>query len=321
VCDIGQGDVLLTVLPIEHNLPLACPGLQGFLLSGGSVVLSTSTRARDVFALVERHRVTHIHVVPALLIRWLDDLSATDFNLSSLRVIQSGGQRLQPEVRSRAERLLPRCFIQENFGMAEGLLMFVRADDPAVVRRETCGRPMSPDDEALLVDEDDKEVAPGEVGELLVRGPYTLRGYYKAREHNRSAFTEDGFYRSGDLMRLHPSGNYVVEGRRKDLINRGGEKISAEEIENLILSHPSVLNVACVPYPDPVLGERMCACLVLKADAALDLGQLVAFLVRFGIAKFKLPERIEVLESLPLSDFGKVSKKALTAQLAGGTQG
>ena len=92
---------------------------------------------------------------------------------------------------------------------------------------------------------------------MTVRGPYTLRGYYGVPEYNARQFTSDGFYRSGDLMRMHPSGNYVVEGRKKDLINRGGEKISAEEVENLILMHPSVQNVACVPMPDPNMGEKM----------------------------------------------------------------
>jgi len=319
VCEIGEGDVLLDVLPIEHNLPLGCPGLQGFLLSGGTVVLGTSTRPREVFELIQRHRVTHIHLVPALLIRWIDDPAIGEYDLSSLRVIQSGGQRLQPEVRARAERVLPGAFIQENFGMAEGLIMFVRSTDPPDVRRETCGRPASPDDEVYLVDEEGNVVPDGEPGELIVRGPYTLRGYFRSPEHNARAFTPDGFYRSGDLLRKLPSGNYVVEGRVKDLINRGGEKISAEEVENLILSHPAVLNVACVPYPDPVLGERMCACLVLREGHDLGLDQLVRYLRGFEIATFKLPERVAYFDSLPLSGFGKVSKKELAAQLAEGS--
>ncbi len=146
VTDIRQGDVLLLVLPIEHNLPLACPGLQGFLLKGATAVLSTSVRPDHVFRLVEAHRVTHIHVVPALLIRWINDPSLERYDLSSIRIIQSGGQRLQPETRHRAEALLPGLFIQENFGMAEGLIMFVRSDDPDDVRRETCGRPICPDE-------------------------------------------------------------------------------------------------------------------------------------------------------------------------------
>jgi len=167
-----------------------------------------------------------------------------------------------------------------------------------------------------LVDEEGREVPAGEVGELTCRGPYTLRGYFGVPEYNARQFTPDGFYRSGDLMRLHPSGNYVVEGRKKDLINRGGEKISAEEIENLILSHPSVQNIACVAMPDPLLGERMCACAILKRGCSLTLAELVAFLKEKEIAKFKLPERLEVLEEFPVSTFGKVSKKQLVEMVA-----
>ena len=211
---------------------------------------------------------------------------------------------MQPEVRIRTKQLLPSATVQENFGMSEGMLFFVRLDDPEDVRLETCGRPLSPDDEG-------KEVPPGEVGELTCRGPYTLRGYFGVPEYNARQFTHDGFYRSGDLMRLHPSGNYVVEGRKKDLINRGGEKISAEEIENLILSHPAVQNIACVAIPDPDLGEKTCACVILRPGRSLALEELTRFLSEKEIAKFKLPERLEILSEFPLSTFGKVSKKAL----------
>jgi len=316
VTGVDPDQVLLNVLPLAHNLPLACPGLQGYLLRGGKVVLANTTRSEDIFSLIERHRVTHMPVVPALLIRLINDPVIKKFDLSSLRVVQSGGQRLQPEVRRRTKELIPSVTVQENFGMAEGMLMFVRLDDPEDVRMETVGRPISPDDEVRLVDNDDREVAPGEVGEFLARGPYTLRGYYGVPEYNARAFTTDGFYRSGDLMRRHPSGNYMVEGRKKDLINRGGEKISAEEIENLILAHPAVQNVACVPTPDPILGERMCACVILRQSETLTLQQLVAFLMKEEIAKHKLPERLEILDDFPLSPFGKVSKKDLTEKIA-----
>jgi 2,3-dihydroxybenzoate-AMP ligase len=316
VTGVGPEETLLVVLPLAHNLPLACPGIQGYFLHGAKVVLSNSTRSEDIFSLIERHRVTHIAVVPALLIRLINDPAIDKFDLSSLRVIQSGGQRLQPEVRRRTKELIPTVIVQENFGMAEGMLMFVRFDDPDEVRMETVGRPVSPDDEVRLVDDDDNEVAPGQVGEFLARGPYTLRGYFGVPEYNARAFTTDGFYRSGDLMRLHPSGNYMVEGRKKDLINRGGEKISAEEIENLILTHPAVQNVACVPMPDPVLGERMCAYVIVRAGKTLTLPELVTFLMNEEIAKQKLPERLELVEDFPLSPFGKVSKKDLTEKIA-----
>ncbi|TMH39405.1 MAG: (2,3-dihydroxybenzoyl)adenylate synthase [Betaproteobacteria bacterium] len=311
VCGVTGDSVLLLALPIAHNLPLACPGLQGYFYNGGKVVLSTSTRPGDLFRLIEEHGITHLKVVPALLIRLINDPDIVKYDLSSLRVIQSGGQRMQPEVRIRTKRLIPSATVQENFGMSEGMLFFVRLDDPEDVRLETCGRPLSPDDEVRLVDDEGKEVPPGEVGELTCRGPYTLRGYLGVPEYNARQFTPDGFYRSGDLMRLHPSGNYVVEGRKKDLINRGGEKISAEEIENLILSHPAVQNIACVAMPDPDLGEKTCACVILRPGRSLALEELTRFLSEKEIAKFKLPERLEILLEFPLSTFGKVSKKAL----------
>ncbi len=311
VCGVNGDSVLLLALPIAHNLPLACPGIQGFMFNGAKVVLSPTTRPEEMFKLIARHRVTHIKVVPALLIRLINDPAIGQYDLSSVKVIQSGGQRMQPEVRLRTRELIPGVFVQENFGMSEGVLMFVRDTDPEDVRLETCGRPICADDEIRLVDDEGREVAQGEVGELTCRGPYTLRGYFGVPEYNARQFTPDGFYRSGDLMRQHPSGNYVVEGRKKDLINRGGEKISAEEVENLILMHPAVQNVACVPMPDENLGERMCAWVILHAGQTLVLKELVSFLMDKEIAKFKLPERLETIGEFPVSTFGKVSKKAL----------
>ncbi|HKQ27343.1 MAG TPA: AMP-binding protein [Burkholderiales bacterium] len=311
VCGVTGDSVLLLALPIAHNLPLACPGIQGYFFQGAKVVLSPTTRPEQLFSLIQEHRVTHIKVVPALLIRLINDPSIGHYDLSSLKIIQSGGQRMQPEVRLKTHELIPSAFVQENFGMSEGMLFFVRLDDPQDVKLETCGRPICDDDEVKLVDDEGREVPDGEVGELTCRGPYTLRGYYGVPEYNARQFSPEGFYRSGDLMRKHPSGNYVVEGRKKDLINRGGEKISCEEIENLILMHPAVQNVACVPVPDPNLGEKMCACLILKPGRQVALAELVEFLKDKEIAKFKLPERVLVCEDFPVSTFGKVSKKVL----------
>ena len=317
VCGVTADSVLLLALPIAHNLPLACPGIQGYFFQGGKVVLSPSTRPEQMFALIQKHRVTHIKVVPALLIRLINDPSIEKFDLSSVKIIQSGGQRMQPEVRLKTHRLIPSCFVQENFGMSEGMLFFVRLDDPEEVKLETCGRPICADDEVKLVDDEGREVPDGEVGELTCRGPYTLRGYFGVPEYNARQFTPDGFYLSGDLMRKHPTGNYVVEGRKKDLINRGGEKISCEEIENLILQHPAVQNVACVPVADENLGEKMCACLIVKPGKQVALPELVEFLKGKEIAKFKLPERLLLCDDFPVSTFGKVSKKAL-AEMAEG---
>jgi 2,3-dihydroxybenzoate-AMP ligase len=318
--DIRADDALLIVIPIAHNFPLASPGLQGFFLAGARIVLATSVRGEDVLPLIAATGVTHLELAPALVIRWLNEIASepalAGLDLSSVRIINTGGQKFQPETKARAERSFSNATVQEIFGMAEGLLMITRLDDPEEVRFDTVGRPVCPDDELKLVDDDLHQVAPGELGELLVRGPYTLRGYYNVPEVNARQFTDDGFYRSGDVMRLHPSGNYVVEGRKKDLINRGGEKISAEEVEDMILTHPAVAQVACVPMPDPVLGERTCAYVAVRRGDSLTLEDLTGFLTRKGLARFKHPERLEVRDDLPLSPFGKVKKNELAARIA-----
>ena len=318
--DLDRDGVLLLAVPIAHNFPLACPGVQGALLLGARTVLAPSPDAETVLALVERERATWIPAVPATVIGWLNSPRRGAHDLSSIRSLCVGGSRLNPEP-ARAVRAAFGPVLVQVFGMAEGLLCATRRDDPEEVVVETQGRPVSPDDEVRVVDEDGKDVQPGEVGELICRGPYTIRGYYRAAEHNRAAFTEDGFYRTGDMVRRHPSGNLIVEGRRKDLINRGGEKISAEEVENLLLSHPAVLNAAVVAMPDPVLGERACAYVIPRPGAAPTLAELTRFLAEDKrIARFKLPERLELRDRLPMTAVGKISKKDLREEIAAALQ-
>jgi len=321
--DCDRDTVLLVSVPIAHNFPLACPGIQGTLLQGGRVVLAPSPDPDVVFPLIEAERVTWIPAVPASVITWLNHPKRTRHDLRSIKKLCVGGSRLNPEpARAALDAFGP--VLSQVFGMAEGLLCCTLGDDPVEVVVETQGRPVSPDDEIRIVDDDGKSVPVGEVGELECRGPYTIRGYYRADEHNRVAFTADGFYRTGDMVRLHPSGNLVVEGRKKDMINRGGEKISAEEVENLILGHPAVLNVAVVAMPDPVLGERACACVIPKPGAALTLDELTRFLRdERRVAKYKLPERLELRERFPTTAVGKISKKDLRDEVrrALGTEG
>jgi 2,3-dihydroxybenzoate-AMP ligase len=302
-------------LPAAHNFPLGCPGLMGTLAAGGRVVMAPSPKPEDAMAAVEAEQVTITALVPALAIRWLEVNAGERFDLSSLEVLQVGGARLVPEV---ARRIGPAigCRVQQVFGMAEGLLNYTRLDDPDDVVVETQGRPLSPADELLIVGPDGDPVKDGEPGELLTRGPYTIRGYYRAEAHNATAFTSDGFYRTGDVVRRDKGGNLIVEGRAKDLINRGGEKISAEEIENLLLAHPAVREAAAVAMPHPVLGEQTCAYLVLRPGDDLDLAALSAYLDGRGVARFKWPERLEIVDALPVTNVGKVDKKKLRDEIA-----
>lgn len=306
--------IALVAIPMLHNFPLA-GAVQPGLLAGAKVVLASNTDAETIFPLIDRERVTWICAVPAMVVGWLNNPRIRRTNLSSLKSLAVGGSRLNPEP---ARRVLDEIgpVLTQVYGMAEGLCCATRPDDPVEVLVETQGRPLSEADEFRIVDEDGRDVPPGELGELITRGPYTIRGYYNAADHNASAFTPDGYYRTGDMVRLHPSGNFVVEGRRKDLINRGGEKISAEEIENLILTHPSVQNAAVVAMPDPVLGERACAYVVLRPGATLDFQRLCGFLEEKRIARFKLPERLELIDQLPTTAVGKISKKDLRDDIA-----
>lgn len=312
LCGFNPGTRYVVVLPVAHNFPYGSPGLLGALNNGGTVVLAPSPNPATALPLIAREQVNVAAVVPAVAMRWMDDAPGVGADLDSLDLLQVGGARFAPEAASRVASELG-CQLQQVFGMAEGLLNFTRLDEDASLAIETQGRPMCDDDELRIVDEAGQFVAEGEAGELLVRGPYTLRGYFRAPDHNKQAFTEDGFYRSGDIVRRHSSGNLTVEGRCKDLINRGGEKISAEEIENLMLAHPAIAGAAAVAMPDAVLGERVCAFVVPRAGQTLNLEILSAFMEERGIARFKLPERLEVIKALPLTPIGKIDKKALRA--------
>jgi len=303
-------------LPAAHNFALGAPGLVAVLAVGGSVALAASTDVDDLCSTIERTRANVLPVTPALLITLLDSPKRHDYDLGSLKQVCVGGQRMLPELFDRLRTAFPCVEPIHAFGMAEGLTNLSRPGDPLATRRETQGRPASRYDEIRIVGEDGADVARGAVGELITRGPYTIRGYFRSAEHNRSAFTIDGFYRTGDLVRMHESGNLVVEGRKKDLINRGGEKISAEEVENLILAHDKVQRVAVVAMPCPVMGERCCAFVVTKNEAPLTLTEINEFLLSRQIARFKLPERLEVVDSFPCTAMGKVSKKALRDRIA-----
>jgi 2,3-dihydroxybenzoate-AMP ligase len=224
-------------------------------------------------------------------------------------VVMNGGAKLAPELRRRVE-LRFGCAFQESFGTGEGLLNMTRLDDPAEIRFTSSGRPISPADEIRIVDEHGEDVADGAVGELICRGPYTVRSYYNAPDKDAAAFTSDGYYRMGDMVR-RLDGNLYVEGRLKDIINRGGEKISCEEIENHILGNPKIKDVCVVAMPDEVFGEKACAFVIPVDGETVDLDEIKNFLISRHIAKFKLPERLMLMKEFPTSAVGKVLRREL----------
>ncbi|MBW2063461.1 MAG: AMP-binding protein [Deltaproteobacteria bacterium] len=316
ITGITEDSVMGIAIPVNHNFALSSPGILGTLYKGGKTVLIPSTKTDIVLETIEREKITVMPTPPTLLIRWMNSKELTRYDISSLECVFAGGAKLNPEVAKRIKPVLG-CEFHQNLGMAEGMLFWTRKNDPEEILLNTQGAPMLDEDEIRVVDENGDEVPAGKVGELLVRGPYTIRGYYNSPEYNRRAFTEDGFYRTGDLVRLY-KGRYIsVEGRIKDTINRGGEKISAEEIENHILAHPRVKDCALVAMPDPELGEKGCAFVVVRENQDLSLDELNSFLKEErNIAIFKLPERLELIKELPMTKVGKVDKKELRRIIA-----
>jgi len=306
-CHFNQDTVYLAALPIAHNFPLACPGMLGVFEVGGSVVLAEDGSERTCFDLIERERVTATAVVPSILRLWLDAKLDSRQRLHSLQLVQVGGAPLAPALAARVSQELG-CALQQVFGMAEGLLCYTDLDDPEHVVTHIQGRPLSAADELRVVDAQGQQVAPGEVGQLLTRGPYTLTGYYQAAAHNAESFTEDGFYRTGDLVCVTADGYVQVVGRVKEQINRAGEKIAAPELEAHIKAHPEVADAVVLGVPDAMLGEACVVVVVPRADAEPDRLGLRAFLQARGVAPYKFPDRVHWMKRLPITAVGKVDK-------------
>lgn len=315
VCGLTEDDVYLVALPAGHNFPLACPGLIGAISTGATTVFLSDPSPESAFETIARHRVSVTALVPSLAQLWAQATAWEPVLPETLRLLQVGGAKLGAEdARTVRESLTPG--LQQVFGMAEGLLCLTRPGDPSDVLDNTQGRPMCEADEVRIVDEDGAEVAPGEAGELLVRGPYTLNGYYRAEADNMRSFTADGFYRSGDRVRARPGGYLEVTGRIKDVILRGGESIAALDLESHLQTHPAVYAAAAIGLPDQYLGEIVCAAIVFKGKpvAAAELNQ---HLQDRGAAAHSRVDKLVAVPSLPLTAVGKIDKRALLASLTG----
>ncbi|HGH4750848.1 TPA: (2,3-dihydroxybenzoyl)adenylate synthase [Serratia marcescens] len=314
ICRFDAQTRYLCALPVAHNYPMSSPGVLGVFYGAGLVVFAADPDAAQCFRQIEQHQINVTALVPPAVTLWLQAIEEWGGNaqLASLKLLQVGGAKLGETLAARIQNEIG-CQLQQVFGMAEGLVNYTRLDDDERHILTTQGRPMSPDDEVWVADDDGNPLPAGEVGRLMTRGPYTFRGYYQSPAHNADAFDADGFYCSGDLISISEDGYITVQGRQKDQINRGGEKIAAEEIENLLLRHPDVINAALVSMPDALMGEKSCAYII--ANAPLKPVVLRRHLREQGVADFKLPDRFIQVDSLPLTPVGKVDKKRLRQQL------
>jgi 2,3-dihydroxybenzoate-AMP ligase len=314
VCRLSPQSRYLCVLPAAHNFPLSSPGALGVFYSGGTVIMAPSAEVRECFALVQQHQVTITALVPPLVSLWLKSAEHQREKLSSLKLLQVGGANFAQTLARRIPEELG-CRLQQVFGMAEGLVNYTRLDDDDGKVFCTQGCPMSEYDEVRVIDEQGQDVAAGATGMLITRGPYTIRGYYNSPTHNANTFDAQGFYYTGDLVQVDADGYMNVVGRVKDQINRGGEKIAAEEVESLLLKVNAVTHAAVVALPDDALGEKSCACVVVHSESRVSPSWFRRYLREQGIAEYKLPDRFKFFQSLPMTAVGKIDKRTLRLML------
>lgn len=302
--ELSPTDSMHAPLQLVHN----AGALNAFalLIRGGTLLVSTANDPLSTIGLLQEFKPSVFFMLSAPLKR-MSDMGIVDMlDLSGTRMV------ISPNAARQTEEVLGVTGVH-IFGMTEGVCTFGRKSDPQEARYTTIGTPLSPGDEMKIYDpEEDRELPKGEVGELVIKGPYTFHGYYNAEDRNAEVFTKDGYYRSGDLMSVHEFDGedfWTFEGRLKDFVSRGGEKINCEEVEMAARQHPGIADIAIVAMPDKEMDEKACAFVIPAiATEAPDVKGLMQFLVEKGMAKFKCPERIEIIDEFPQTDSGKTSK-------------
>jgi len=307
--ELNESSKYLASLPMAHNFALGCPGILGTLFNAGTVIISKNGNAKDSFKAIEQYHISHCALVPPLASLWADSRAFISNNLSSLKVLQVGGSRVSHILAQKLMEAFPGV-LQQSYGMGEGLLCQTHRQDNMQTLLYTQGRPLSPYDDVRVVDASGQIISERPAkGELQVKGPYTITHYYSEAEYNQKAFTDDGFYATGDLALMYDDGTLVIEGRINDVINRGGDKIGPDELEDHLLKHPDIKEVSVVAIDDDVMGERVCAMVV--STEKLRLIDIKRYLKSCHIAEYKLPDKLIQLNKFPETHFGKTDRKQL----------
>jgi 2,3-dihydroxybenzoate-AMP ligase/mycobactin salicyl-AMP ligase len=307
--EITSNDTIMVITPVSHGMAMHW-GIGGALFNYARLVLLDSTEPDRVCEAIQREKVTALPSVPAIITRIVNLEDLNNYDLSSLKKISVGGAPSTPEL-VRAVWTKIGCTYHNGFGSVEGTCAATRSEDDIDVICYSVGKPVCPYDTLKIVDPDGDEVPRGQEGELVSKGPGVFTGYLKSSQDNQTIFTKDGFFRTGDQAKKDQFGNIWVTGRIKDIINRGGEKISAVDIENLLSGFPGIAASAVIGMPDKVLGERICAYIQPAAGAKIVSEEVITFLKAKGASVMQLPERIEIIDAIPLTNIGKTDKKVL----------
>lgn len=306
-------DVRALATPIGHSMAHQGP-VGGSVFCGATLCLISVPRSGPILNAIETHRVTSIGLVPTQLEDILNDPDLESYDLSSLKRVGTVGSALRPETAQRARALFEKLgadFTGGAFGSSEGPFTIHRPEESPEVFRHSIGRPPCEGDHWKAVDEEDRDLPPNTEGELVARGPCIFTGYFRSEEENRKIFTSDSYYKMGDVGKIDEEGNIYITGRKKDIIQRGGEGIIPGEIEEILHLHPDIKSAAVVGMPDPRLGEKACAYVALKARARIDFEGMIEFMKSRGASVLQLPERLEILDHLPRTPVGKPDKEAL----------
>lgn len=307
--DINTTDTCLVATTVGHNLALLVT-ISGPYFHGAKIVLLDSTVPEDFFRVAAEEKVTCTGLVPTLISRFVAFENLGQYDLSALTRIYVGAANSPPELVKRVESRIG-CRYVTAFGMVEGPCSQTRPSDTMEIRCETIGRPVCPYDDFCTMDEEGKKNPPAVEGELAAKGPGVFSGYYRNPQTNQFAFTPDGYFRTGDLAVIDEKGFIRITGRIKDVINRGGEKISARDVEDIISTHPMVEYVAAVGMPDSDLGEKVCAFVKPVQGGKIDREDIVLQMKRSGAAKALIPACFEIVDHIPLTAAGKADKKVL----------
>ena len=307
--DQSNEDINLLAGPIGHDLTFS-KGFMGAIITLGKIIFLDSTDDKGICETIQREKVTAVIWVPTLAQRLLQYEDINKYDLSSLKKMHSAGGASHPTlVKDVTEKLKMKFY--NGYGATEGMTTITRTTDSLETICSTVGSPTCPYDTYKVIDKDGNRLPLGAQGELVLKGPGVFTGYYNNPKENKAVFTKDGFFRTGDLAKINEKGYITLTGRIKEMVNRGGESISATEIERLISRHTDVAAVAVIPMSDPLMGERVCAYIQPKAGARLCFDDIISFLKGQKASVLQLPERIEFIDAIPYTGAEKIDKRSL----------
>ncbi len=308
--EMTERDIVAGLAPIARGVGYWI-GVAVPVVAGCTMALLDHFTPEAALAWIARTRATVAIAVPAQIVKMLQVPDLERYDLRSLRLLVNGGAAIPPGAAAEVERRLG-CTTMSAYGAVEGgIPTCTSIDDPTEKRFRTVGR-LLPGMELRIADDDGRPQPPGVPGEILYRGPNLSVGFWRDPDGYRRLFDEDGWFRSGDLGVVDDGGYLTIVGRKKEIIIRGGINISPSEVEGLLQDHPDVGQVCIVKMPDPVLGERCCAYIVPASATTVTVESLAAFLATRGVAKYKFPERVELMPELPTTgEGGKVLRRAL----------